>query len=451
MNQAPVPDSTRSVIVGDAELYHRFQARVLEGPDAGLLQSCETPELTIGTADANTLVLHDPAVSRHHCAISATPLGFLIKDLGSKNGSFLAGYRVEAAFLKDGATLRLGNSVLRFEILAERVSEPLSREGEFGRLLAQSTAMRKMFAAMPKVAQSDLTVLLEGETGTGKGLLAEAIHKASARKDAPFIVVDCSAMPAGLIEAELFGYLKGAFTGAVAARPGAFEAANGGTVFLDEIGELPLEMQPKLLRALEERTVKRIGATTPLQLDVRLIAATNRDLRREVNRGTFRSDLFYRLCAIPLRIPPLRERPEDIPLLVAHFYRQVAPIPGNAPSAEFMKAMSAHDWPGNVRELRSAVERAALMEDPDVWRSFAEPAQLDEAPRSSFAPDEGALPFRAAKERAVAAWEHAYLERLVTANNGNLSAAARQARMDRNHLRELLVRHKLHMKDRSED
>jgi DNA-binding NtrC family response regulator len=306
----------------------------------------------------------------------------------------------------------------------------------FGAVLGVSSAMRRIFAALPRVAASELTVLLEGETGTGKTLIAEAIHRASARATGPFSVVDCSAIPPTLIETELFGHVKGAFTGAHAGRAGAFEAAAGGTVFLDEVGELPLEMQPKLLRALEERAVKRIGSVESCRLDVRVIAATNRDLRREVDRGAFRADLFYRLHVLPIRVPPLRERPEDIAALAAHFYRQVAPRPEEGPPSELLSSLCAQPWPGNVRELRSAVERAVLMRDVALWdpTQAAALAKGEDAPLAS-------LPFRVAKERAVKEWERGYLKGLVASTGGNLSAAARLARMDRNHLRELLLKH----------
>jgi DNA-binding NtrC family response regulator len=295
---------------------------------------------------------------------------------------------------------------------------------------------------LPRLAESDSTILLEGETGTGKGLLAEAIHEASPRAAGPFIVLDCGAIPPTLIESELFGHEKGAFTGAAAARTGGFEAARGGTVFLDEIGELPLDMQPKLLRALEDRVVKRVGGNEPVRLDIRIIAATNRDLRTEINQGRFRSDLYYRLNTFRLRIPPLRERRDDIALLVAHFYRQLSPG-GEPPPAELITELARHDWPGNVRELRAAVERAVLLGDPAVWRALC-----DDAP--PLAEDERfaeGTSFRAAKERAVAAWEREYTRALITRYGGNLSRAARAVRMDRNHLRELLRRHKISADD----
>jgi DNA-binding NtrC family response regulator len=253
-------------------------------------------------------------------------------------------------------------------------------------------------------------------------------------------VLDCGSIPPTLIESELFGHDKGAFTGAATARVGGFEAAHGGTVFLDEIGEMPLDMQPKLLRAIEDRVVKRIGGNDQVRLDIRIVAATNRDLRSEINQGRFRSDLYYRLNTFRLRIPPLRERRDDIALLVAHFYRQLAPT-GDPPPADLIADLVRHDWPGNVRELRAAVERAVLLGDPAVWSALsgdapaaaaADPGQFDDS-----------ASFRAAKERAVAAWEREYVRSLIARHDGNLSRAARAVRMDRNHLRELLRRHRI--------
>jgi DNA-binding NtrC family response regulator len=421
----------------------RFRLLVVSGPDRGLERVSDGQELAIGTADGNHLILSDRAVSRHHCVISATDQGFFLRDLGSKNGTKLGGFRVLGAYLGPGAVLGIGESVLRFDPLADEIVEPLADEERYGRILGQSTAMRRVFAALPRIAVSDSTVLIEGETGTGKGLLAEVLHQKSARKSGPLVVIDCSSIPPSLIESELFGHAKGAFTNAHAARPGAFEAAAGGTVFLDELGELPLDMQPKLLRALDDRVVRRVGSLDPVKLDVRVVAATNRDLRQEVNRGAFRSDLFYRLNIVRIRLPPLRERREDIPLLVAHFYEQYARGGDTRPPAELVAAFTRQDWPGNVRELRAAVERAILMQDPTLWFEATLGAKPGEAvdDRFDYDSDIALGSFRAAKERAVARWERGYVEMIMRQNGNNLSRAARAAHMDRNHLRELIRKH----------
>jgi DNA-binding NtrC family response regulator len=430
--------------------FSRFRVQVTAGPDAGAEQVSDAPEFVIGSAPGNQLILTDRTVSRHHCVIAVTPRGFLLRDLGSTNGTTLAGFRVEAAYLQSGASLGVGESMLRFDALSEEIREPLVDEDRFGRVLGQSTAMRRIFAALPRIAASDSTVLLEGETGTGKGLLAEMLHENSPRATGPLVVIDCGSIPPTLIEAELFGHAKGAFTGAQAARAGAFEAARGGTVLLDEIGELRLDMQPKLLRALEERQIRRIGTIEPVRLDVRVIATTNRDLRQEVNRGNFRSDLFYRLNIVRIRVPSLRERPDDIALLAAHFYRQFTQGSDPNPPGDLLETLMRQDWPGNVRELRGAVERAVLMVDPALWRDGAVGTSAPARSAVEGQPlqqDDLSASFREAKERAVSRWERAYLSALIRANGGNLSRAARAARMDRSHLRELLQRHRVSVND----
>ena len=413
--------------------FRRFRVEVVGG-EPSVEARADSTELTIGTAQGNHLVLDDPTVSRHHCAIRVTPRGCQLRDLGSTNGTWLAGHLIEAAYLKPGSTFRVGSINVRFEYLDEEVREELSEDDRFGDALGTSPAMRHIFAMLARIAPAESTVLLEGETGTGKGLIADLIHRRSQRAKGPFVVVDCASIPPTLIESELFGHEKGAFTGAHAARTGAFEAANGGTVFLDEIGELPLDLQAKLLRALEERTIKRIGSTKPTRLDVRVVAATNRDLREAVNRNKFRADLYYRLNVVRLRIPALRERREDIPLLVQHFYRTFTGDDDAVAPRELVTAFGDHTWPGNVRELRSAVERAVLMADPRAW------LEDSSAPAASEVFDEQ-LSFRGSKERAVHRWERWYVTELVSRHGGNLSRAAKAARMDRAHLRELLRRY----------
>ncbi len=448
----PEDDIGRTNVVADArELrFPRYRLTVLEGPDKDRAFDGGAAELAIGTASANTVILSDPAVSRHHIAITPTSRGHLVRDLGSTNGTMINSVVVERAYLASGAIIAIGQSRLRFDAIGGEERAALSVAARWGRALGTSAAMRRLFAVLPRLAESDATILLEGETGTGKGLLAEAIHEASPRAAGPFIVLDCGAIPPTLIESELFGHERGSFTGATAARIGGFEAARGGTVFLDEIGELPLDMQPKLLRAIEDRVVKRVGGNELIRLDLRIVAATNRDLRTEVNQGRFRSDLYYRLNTFRLRIPPLRERRDDIALLVSHFYRQLSPGPradsaGDAPPAELLAALARHDWPGNVRELRAAVERAVLLGDPAVWRELS--GEIDVPAPATDDPFADGASFRAAKERAVAVWERGYVRALIARHDGNLSRAARAVRMDRNHLRELLRRHRISADD----
>jgi DNA-binding NtrC family response regulator len=420
--------------------YKRLRLRVTDGPDRGAVADDVGGELACGTAPGNHLVLTDPTVSRHHFVIAATPRGVHLRDVGSTNGVFLGPHRMENGYIQPGAVLRVGATTLAFEHGDSAVDEPLAAEEKFGRACGRSIAMRRVFAMLPRIAAADATVLLEGETGTGKTLIAEAIHQASPRAKKPFVVVDCGSIPPALIESELFGHEKGAFTGAITARAGAIEAAAGGTVFFDEIGELPLDLQPRLLRAIEDTTFKRVGGNERIRADVRIIAATNVDLRAAVNRGQFRGDLFYRLHVVSLRLPPLRERRDDIALLVESFYEQFAGKPGAPP--ELVASLTQHDWPGNVRELRAAVERAVLLGDPATWRTFVDEASAAPAPALAEPFDDN-LSFRAAKERAMMRWERGYLAELLERNDGNLSRAARAAKMDRTHLRELGRKYKV--------
>jgi len=427
-----------------------FSLTVIEGPDAGTSFRAKTSEVSVGTAQGGDLVLADPTVSRHHFSLTATPEGFLLRDFGSSNGTWIGETRILSGYVDEGARIRVGRTVLRLDLVDEDICEALSPEDRFGPLLGSSDVMRRIFAALPRVAQSESTVLLEGETGTGKGVLAAAIHEASNRADKPFVVLDCAAIAPTLIESELFGHVKGSFTGASADRAGAFEQAKGGTIFIDEIGELPLDMQPKLLRALEERTVKRVGGNQRIKLDARVIAATNRDLRTEVNRGTFRADLYYRLNVVRIHVPPLRERKGDVERLARHFYSEI--VPDRSIPSELLETFRRQAWPGNVRELRAAVERAVLFDDPALLLLGGDGGAPGggaegEADASDFDPR---VPFRVAKQRAADVWEARYMRELITRAKGNLSEASRMARMDRSHLRSLLRKYDLRSGDDGE-
>jgi len=421
---------------GDTFAFQRFRVAVVVGPDTGMERVADGPELSIGTSRSSDLVLTDPTVSRHHCLIEVLPRGFHLRDLGSTNRTRIGHHFVESMYLGGEAVISLGTSGVKFEILDETVRERLTAGVTCAGLLGRSAPMRRIFTLLPRLAGSDTTILIDGETGTGKTLLAEAIHQASPRAQGPFVAVDCAAIPPTLIESELFGHEQGAFTGAVDRRIGAFESARGGTLFLDEIGELPLEMQPKLLRVLESRQIKRVGGSQPVTLDVRIIAATNRDLREAVNAGTFRSDLYYRLNVVRLHVPPLRERREDIPLLVDHFFRQFSREPDAAAPPALVMALERQAWPGNVREIRAAVERAVLLGDP-----------LESAPATSVGlpelPLDLDLPYRVAKQQIVDHWERSYLVELLRQSRGSITRAARRARTDRNYLRERLIRLKI--------
>ena len=413
-----------------------FRLTIVSPDRRGTTFESRAGRCTIGAHDGNDAQLADPRVSRFHCEVVADAAGGRLRDLGSTNGTFVDGVRVADGWLRDGSTLRVGATDLRFEHAAGRQRLPLSVNDRFGSLVGRSTAMREAFALLERAATSDSTVLLEGETGTGKSQAAEALHRAGARRDKPFVVVDCGAIPAALIESELFGHEKGAFTSAEARRIGAFEEADGGTLFLDELGELPLELQPKLLRAIEAREIRRVGASAPRSIDVRLVAGTNRDLRAEVNRGAFRADLYFRVAVLPVRLPPLRARPEDVPLLAAELLDRLR-VPASSRLREpgFYAQLQRGAWAGNVRELRNHLERCLLYEE-----ALAPAPSTEEPPAGA---DPGALlPFSEARDRALSAFERQYLERLLQLPGGR-TQAARAAGINRVYLYRLLVRHGL--------
>jgi DNA-binding NtrC family response regulator len=433
--------STRVFEAGPARLeIDAAELRIVAGPDRGVKLPLGVDSLRIGSAPDCELVLHDATVSSRHAEIQVTARGYSIRDLGSKNGVQLGSVAVERAPLVDGMKIRLGETMLAVRALGGRHTLPLSRPGQLGRLTACSLKMRAVAATLERLAAADTTVLLEGETGTGKEVAAHALHGAGERRHGPFVVFDCGATAPALVASELFGHEKGAFTGAVAARAGAFEQADGGTLFLDEIGELPLELQPVLLRALEARTVRRVGANVDRPCDVRVIAATNRNLAEEVRARRFRQDLFYRLAVARVRLPPLRERPEDIPVLAGLFAAQA----GLALSPEILSLLSAHDWPGNVRELRNTIERAAAAGGPiELGPRGSNP--LD---RRLFVDGARLRELSEARQLAGDAFERAYLEEALARADGNLSRAAELAGVSRQMLTRLVAKHGLRAKDR---
>jgi two-component system response regulator GlrR len=430
----PVPSvtlHTRQITDGEALLLrrHRLRLTVEKGPDRKLRRELDGDRIVIGTHETCDLALTDRTVSRQHCEIALVPEGYAIRDLDSTNGTFLdERVRVREIVVGHEVKIRLGDTVVRLTPLAETVDIPLGHDTRCGPLLGRSAAMRRVFDVVRRVATSDATVLITGESGTGKEIAARALHELGRRADAPFIVIDCGALPANLIESELYGHERGAFTGAIAARAGAFEAAHGGTLFLDELGELPLDLQTRLLGVLERRVVQRLGSTQARPVDVRVLAATNRDLRREVNRKSFREDLYFRLAVVTIEMPPLRARPEDIELYVEDFLRE---HPGVTIDAETMQRLGEQPWPGNVRELRNVIERAVALGEVDV------PAADHVLPRVGGDIDVG-VPFKVAKSALVDEFERGYVERLMQAHGDNITQAARAAEIDRVYLLRLL-------------
>jgi len=432
----------------------RIGLRVLSGADAGHEGQFDHDVIRIGQQEGNHFVLTDDTVSRRHAEISRTADGIVLRDLGSTNGTFVDQVRVKAVFLGERMVFRVGKSDIEFQLHDEVVEIVPMQDTRFEGLVGASLQMREMFAVVERVARTELTVLVTGETGTGKELVSRAIHNRSSRRDGPFVVFDCGAVARNLIESELFGHERGAFTGAVAARAGVFEQAHGGTIFLDELGELPLDLQPALLRVLEQREVKRIGDRKVRNVDVRVVAATNRDLAERVQAGQFREDLYYRLAVVEVPLPPLRERGEDLEILIEHLLTSASfdhSVKGCTP--DVLQLFGQYRWPGNVRELRNTLLRAIpfcegdlvdLHALPDALRAdVATPRAPEPAPTEAV---EVPLPntsmtLKEAKEQLIDAFERRYLEDLLQRCEGNVSRAARDAGVDRKTIARMLKRH----------
>ena len=395
---------------------------VVEGVDEGRSVERDRGSVVLGTGENADLQLSDRAVSRYHADFKLLPEGVLVKDLESRNGVRLGGRRVEQVLLPAGARVQLGRTVVEVR-RGERPGGADATPTVFGAFVTADPATKAVLDQLRLVAQTDATVLIEGDTGTGKELLARALHDASERSTHPYQVVDCGAVTAGLLESQLFGHLKGAFTGAGEARSGAFEAAAGGSVFLDELGELPLDLQPKLLRVLEAKTVRRLGDTEDRRVDVRFIAATHRDLSEMVSAHRFRGDLFFRVAVVRVRIPPLRERPVDVPILSHRLLEQIRGPEASLTTAA-LGALAGYDWPGNVRELRNVIERAAALS----------PQPRIDASDLFGARPQAPVAFRAAKEEVIARFERRYVQALLARHEGNVSSAAREAGLSRNAL-----------------
>jgi len=417
----------------------RLELRVIAGAEEGTRHTCVRERTLIGTDALADLLLSDPTVSRAHCEIVVSDGKVIVRDLESRNGTSVNGVSVVAAHLTNGSVIRVGRTELLFEAGRPEKALPRSDVDRFGSLVGTSPAMQAVFEFLERVAASDVTVLVQGETGTGKDLAASSIHAASERRDKPFIVVDCGAISPHLLESELFGHERGAFTGADKARAGVFESAQGGTIFFDEVGELGAELQPKLLRVLEQREVRRVGGTAVIPIDVRVIAATNRDLAEQVREGQFRADLYYRLMVAQVTMPPLRERKQDIPLLVRAILEQMEAsdhCDALLARADFLAELYRHDWPGNARELRNYLSRCLAVQD------YVPIARLREV-HDHVEPIDVDVPLRDARERWLEKLEHAYLEKILAAHNNNVTLAARAAGLNRAHFHRLLARHGL--------
>jgi DNA-binding NtrC family response regulator len=420
----------------------RVELVVVEGNDQGRALVLKDGHVhRVGTAADSDLVLTDERVSGHHLTLRVEDGRFHVEDAGSTNGTYCQGSRIDRAVVPAGATLKLGRSLLRVQPQAEVLDIPPSRAHRFGDLVGASFAMRQVFAVLEHAAASDVTVLVEGETGTGKELVARALHEASERRRGPFVAVDCGALPESLVDSELFGHVRGAFTGANADRKGAFVRARGGTVFLDELDGISPDVQARLLRVLEARTVRPVGSDRDEPIDVRLVAATQAPLSVAVANGSFRADLFYRIAVLHLRLPALRERREDLaPIVRELLLRRGFEVDTLAP--ERLQRLAAHDWPGNVRELRNVLDRAIALSPGatrfDELRLWHQPSTVDGG--LEVRTD---IPYAEAKAVVVDELERRYLSVVWAEADGNVSAAARRAGLDRKHLRGLLRKHGL--------
>ncbi len=432
----------------DCLLIKKCKLLAVSGPLQGQEFAMSNDSFTIGADLHNDLVLEDSAISRRHCEIQLGEEGYAIRDLGSTNGTWVQGVRVREAFLDEGTEFQIGSTRLIFCPLQETMELRLSDKTAFGNLLGRSIPMRRVFHIAEHYAKTDATVMIEGETGTGKEVLAEEIHNHSQRSASPFIVIDCASLAEDLVASELFGHNRGAFTGAITEREGAFEAADGGTVFLDEIGDLAPGLQPKLLRVLEKREIRRVGSNKVIPINVRIICATNKKLQNEVNAGNFREDLYFRLSVVQIAMPPLRKRQSDIPVLSIHFLKKFL---GDDPTAAFedfdrdMRALSAHAWPGNVRELRNLLEMGAYSDQrPLRLASFLHFGQHRERPSVDMTARYSAdRPFKDAKADLLRDFESQYLTDLLQRHDGNISQAARTADIERAYLQRLVRKHGL--------
>jgi transcriptional regulator with PAS, ATPase and Fis domain len=422
---------------------------VIEGPSRGLRVQLQEDVARVGSAPGNQLALADPTVSRAHCELRLRAETVLIKDCGSTNGTFVEGVQLREGEVKPGTAVRVGNSVFRIESAGLPSFVPVSSASSFGELIGESLEMRRVYAVLERLAGLPVTLLIEGETGTGKDVAARSLHAASPRKDGPFVPVDCGAIPENLFESELFGHVRGAFSGALHDRRGVFEEAHGGTLFLDEVGEIPLGLQAKLLRVLETRSVRRVGSNQERPIDVRIIAATNRPLAAAANAGTFREDLYYRLAVVELRMPSLRARSEDVPLLARHFFERFAP--GRSLPDSFLQTLATRAFPGNVRELRNFIERSVslgFVEDDGAQARKELRQAVGEHGLESIVPLH--LPLKDARQVWTESFEHIYVRSMLKKTNGNLTHAAELSGVNRRFLQRLVARLGLRSSEPSE-
>ncbi len=437
--------------IGSRNRVHVREGRIRTSTGDPWIEVGQDPVI-LGRNPACQIVVDDAKVSAVHVEFLATEDGVRVRDLGSRNGTYVGDVRIGEIVLAVAATLRIGTTSIQFEPAGlEKVT--VSNIPAFGPLVGQSEGMRHIFDRLGKIAATDLTLLIGGETGCGKELAARAVHDHSKRVDKPFVIVDCGSIPPTLAEATLFGHERGAFTGAIDRHISPFQEADGGTIFLDELGELPLDVQPKLLRALSERRVKSVGGSTYKPFDVRVIAATRRDLVRQVNQGAFRSDLYFRVAQVKVELPALRTRVEDVPLLVRSMLKDLGgERTYEAVTSTQLERLMRYDWPGNVRELRNAVQVAYALHEGGELDIASHLGALTEGgmhhesgaggPVNLAAAFAGS-PFQDAKRDVLARFASDYFTHLAEESSGNVSEMARRAGMERAHVRTYLKRHKI--------
>jgi DNA-binding NtrC family response regulator len=431
-NAVAAPTTTRSFVV-----------HVVSGEDAGKSFPVDVSHggrVLLGQSPACAVRLADPTVSRRHAAFDLMGTTLRLSDLDSTNGTFVNGVRAFDVALGGGETIHVGATVLRLEAGEEKTESP-SAQTRFGRFVGASPEIQRLYPTMERIAASDIPVVIEGETGTGKEVLAESLHELGPRAAGPFVVFDCTTVASNLMEATLFGHERGAFTGALASSPGLFEQADSGTLFIDEIGDLDIALQAKLLRAIERAEVRRIGGRQWLRVNVRVIAATRRDLDREVVAGRFRDDLFYRLAVARIELPPLRSRRKDIALLAAHFWEQL----GGAPAAltgDLLDRLQDYDWPGNVRELRNAIARKIALGELSrpAPRAGGTAAAASSDPIQEIVDQD--LPFPIARDQAIALFEQRYVAHVLARHGGNVTRAAQASGVGRRYFQTIRGRHK---------
>jgi len=399
---------------------------ITQGPESGLRRQLTLPSIRLGSAPDNDVILSDPTVSRCHAEIRSTPKGLVVRDLGSTNGTFCNDVRVIEAYLEPNMCCALGATHVRVSREVEAREYQVGSEHKLGSLVGCSAPMRELYGLLKAVAPSPTTVLIRGESGSGKEVVARTLHELSGRSG-PLVVFDASVTDPEMVRNDLFGHVKGAFTGAQGSRDGAFRRAHGGTLFVDEIGELPLNLQPRLLRALESREVVPVGSDQPVKVDVRVIAATHRDLDAMVRDMQFRADLFFRLSVITIPVPPLRSVKDDIPLLAQNFARQLG-LPCRLSEAA-IEVLSRYHWPGNARELRNVLERAAVLcTDEEIGPShLGLPAgELSSAGNTGASAVAMGPATQAGTASQLKALERQMIEQALARNGQNKAAVARE-------------------------